>query len=65
MCMTEPEVKKIIAFSFLEELKHEFLETYPSNQINNAITYGLRDFDREVHIKMVRIGRGNEKGEVQ
>lgn len=53
MCMREIEYSKDQAFSFLESVQSEFLNTFPTERINTPITYSLNsEFEDKIKEKM-------------
>jgi hypothetical protein len=51
--MSDPKTKKRVAYTFLEEIKRSFLDTYPFRQINNSVAYGLKGYATEIKSMIV------------
>lgn len=47
MCMCDNKLSQDTAFSYLEELKNQLIETFSTREIDTAIAYSLNDKFRE------------------
>eukprot|EP00357_Protocruzia_adherens_P024296 CAMPEP_0115010066 /NCGR_PEP_ID=MMETSP0216-20121206/23059_1 /TAXON_ID=223996 /ORGANISM="Protocruzia adherens, Strain Boccale" /LENGTH=184 /DNA_ID=CAMNT_0002378139 /DNA_START=62 /DNA_END=613 /DNA_ORIENTATION=- len=51
MCLTDEDFPKRMAFSYLEDIKEKFLDTYGSI-VSDAIAFQMNDFNLTLHSRM-------------
>ncbi len=47
MCMADKEVNQKLAFTFLQDVRQAFVDTYTSRDIENATSFSLKSFGNE------------------